>query len=57
MSAAYNPTNPSEADIIAAIAKAFGAPESVAIAWLSALAVRFDAKAHAERIAAAGVTA
>lgn len=44
--------NPSEDELIAAIALHFGAPEAAAIAWLSAFTTRFDAKAAQERLAA-----
>lgn len=37
-------------EIIDALAKAFDAPPSAAVAWLSAIHVRFDAKAAQERI-------
>ena len=47
---ALNGGNPSEDDLIRALAKAFDAPESAAIAWLAAIHVRFDARAAQERL-------
>lgn len=44
--------NPTEDELIAALAAHFAAPEAAAIAWLSALANRFDARAAQERLAA-----
>ena len=48
----YKGAAPSEDDIIQALSKAFDAPESAAIAWLSVIHIRFDPKAAAERLAA-----
>ncbi len=41
---------PAEDEIIAALAKAFGAPEAAAISWLAAIHLRFDARAAQERL-------
>ena len=41
---------PTEDQIIKALAKAFDAPESAAISWLSAIHIRFDARAAQERL-------
>jgi hypothetical protein len=43
---------PSEDDIIAALARALDAPEPVVLSWLTSFARHFDAKGAAERMAA-----
>jgi hypothetical protein len=42
---------PTEDQLIAALAKAFDAPEAAAITWLAGIHIRFDAKAAQERLA------
>ncbi len=41
---------PTDDDLIAALAYAFNAPEATAIAWLSRIHVRFNAKAAQDRL-------
>lgn len=43
---------PSEDDIIKALARALDAPEPVVLSWLTSFARNFNAKAAAERMAA-----
>lgn len=49
--APYQDTNPTELQIIDALAKAFDAPPSAAVAWLTMLQKSFDPKAAQELIA------
>lgn len=53
MSAAptFNGGQPTEDELISALADYFQAPEAAAISWLSSIKNRFDPKAAAERLA------
>lgn len=46
----FQATNPTENEIIDALAKAFSAPPSAAIAWLTDLSRHFNPKAHQDRL-------
>lgn len=52
MAALHNGINPSEDDIIAALAAHYGCPEAVALGWLTSMMVHFNPKAASERLMA-----
>lgn len=46
---------PTDDEIVRALAEAFDAPESAAIAWLASIHTRFDARSAQERVVERGL--